>query len=249
MLTDPDHDEANGWPQVVVHPVLPSPSRSTTNHQPRYWHNFVSTSTAGSRTQSSSCLTSPLLFRIAVAYPVFVVIDVKLSSSPFNPLGMVRKDAARRGGHRLPSPRPPSRTSVMRISAASKGFACGGTCWSRWRGTPRQGGCPLGSLGGQLAESDPEARAHAAGFEVGDRAQRWAPNALCRRAAPFRHRPRRSLRCVARHDPRGARPGPTQRSTRPFETAVMASPWETYPPAGISWCGRHGPQRVSAQLV
>src|ERR1019366_7191393 len=34
------------------------------------------------------------------------------------------------------------------------------------RDTEAKGGCPLGSLGSQLAESDPEARAHiAAGFE------------------------------------------------------------------------------------
>jgi AcrR family transcriptional regulator len=34
------------------------------------------------------------------------------------------------------------------------------------RDTEAKGGCPLGSLGGQLAESDPEARAHlGAGFE------------------------------------------------------------------------------------
>ena len=34
------------------------------------------------------------------------------------------------------------------------------------RDTEAKGGCPLGSLGGQLAESDPEARAHiAAGFD------------------------------------------------------------------------------------
>jgi len=34
------------------------------------------------------------------------------------------------------------------------------------RDTEAKGGCPLGSLGGQLAESDPEARGHiAAGFE------------------------------------------------------------------------------------
>ena len=67
--------------------------------------------------------------------------------------------------------------------------------------TKAKGGCPLGSLVGQLAESDPEARALiAAGFDqwaaaIGDGLE--IPS--CRREAPVRHRPGRPRHYSARH--------------------------------------------------
>ena len=58
--------------------------------------------------------------------------------------------------------------------------------------TEAKGGCPLGSLVGQLAESDPEARAlMAAGFDqVGSRYWRWLRSLQAERETPARHRTR-----------------------------------------------------------
>ena len=80
--------------------------------------------------------------------------------------------------------------------------------------TKAKGGCPLGSLVGQLAESDPEARALiAAGFDqwaaaIGDGLQ--IPT--CRREAPVRHRPGRPRHYSARHARRrtSTRPGTSE---------------------------------------
>ena len=85
------------------------------------------------------------------------------------------------------------------------------------RRTEAKGGCPLGSLGGQLAESDPEARALiAAGFDqwaaaIGDGVR--SPS--CRREAPVRHRPGRPRYYSARHAPRrtSTRPGMSEYSS------------------------------------
>ena len=99
--------------------------------------------------------------------------------------------------------------------------------------TKAKGGCPLGSLGGQLAESDPEARALiAAGFD------QWAAaisDALeiptCRRETPARHRPGRPRHYSARHAPGRA-------STRPGATE--------YPP--VRNCGRYPPRSHHRQM-
>ena len=99
--------------------------------------------------------------------------------------------------------------------------------------TKAKGGCPLGSLGGQLAESDPEARALiAAGFD------QWAAAISdglqipsCRREAPVRHRPGRPRHYSARHAPRRA-------STRPGATE--------YPP--VRNCGRYPPRSYHRQM-
>ena len=70
--------------------------------------------------------------------------------------------------------------------------------------TKAKGGCQLGSLVGQLAESDPEARALiAAGFDqwaaaIGDGLR----SLRCRREAPVGHRPGRPRHYFARHAPR-----------------------------------------------
>ena len=81
--------------------------------------------------------------------------------------------------------------------------------------TKAKGGCQLGSLVGQLAESDPEARALiAAGFDQWAAAEnrRWNHIPLCRRETPVRHRPGRPRYHLARHAPRrtSTRPGATE---------------------------------------
>src|SRR4051794_12865668 len=90
------------------------------------------------------------------------------------------------------------------------------------RRTQARGGCQLGSLGGQLAESDPEARAHiAAGFE------RWAA-AISEGLRPLRTEGKLAIDI----DPDdlattllatlegGLLLAQVQRDIRPFETAV-----------------------------
>ena len=79
------------------------------------------------------------------------------------------------------------------------------------RRTKAKGGCQLGSLVGQLAESDPEARALiAAGFDqwaaaIGDGLRSLHADGN----APVGHRPRRPRHYSARHAPRrtSTRPG------------------------------------------
>ena len=70
--------------------------------------------------------------------------------------------------------------------------------------TKARGGCQLGSLVGQLAESDPEALSAHRGRvrSVGSRNWRWAEISSCRREAPVRHRPGRPRHYSARHAPR-----------------------------------------------
>ena len=74
--------------------------------------------------------------------------------------------------------------------------------------TKAMGGCPLGSLGGQLAESDPEARALiAAGFDQWEAVIRDALEIRsCRWETPVRHRPGRPRHDSACHAP--GRPSP-----------------------------------------
>jgi len=84
------------------------------------------------------------------------------------------------------------------------------------------GGCPLGSLAGQLAETDAQARALiAAGFgqwsaAISDGLRRLHD------AGPSteRRRPRRPRRHPARRAPRGLLLAQVQRDTRPLETAI-----------------------------
>ena len=82
------------------------------------------------------------------------------------------------------------------------------------RSTQGKGGCALGSLGGQLAENDPEALSPHRGRvrSVGRRHQRWTAITSQRLEAPVRHRPGRPRHYFARHPPRRAptRPGATQ---------------------------------------
>ena len=99
--------------------------------------------------------------------------------------------------------------------------------------TKAKGGCALGSLVGQLAESDPEARALiAAGFDqwaaaIGDGLQ--IPS--CRRETPVRHRPGRPRHYSARHARR-------RTSTRPGTSE--------YP--SVRNCGRYPPRPCHRQM-
>ena len=95
------------------------------------------------------------------------------------------------------------------------------------------GGCPLGSLGGQLAESDPEARALiAAGFDqwaavIGDALR----SLRCREETPVRRRPGRPRHHSARDAPRRtpARPGAKEYSA-------------------VRNCGQHHPRACHRRL-
>ncbi len=99
--------------------------------------------------------------------------------------------------------------------------------------TQAKGGCPLGSLGGQLAECDPEGSSAHRGRvrSVGCRHQRWTAIPTCRWEAPVRHRPGRPRHYSARHAPRRA-------STRPGATE--------YPP--VRNCGRYPPRSCHHQM-
>ena len=90
------------------------------------------------------------------------------------------------------------------------------------KNTKAKGGCPLGSLGGQLAENDPEARALiAAGFDQWAAAIADGLRTLhADRKLPADIDPDDLATTVLATVQGGLLLAQVQRSTRPFETAV-----------------------------